>query len=304
MGKMKISCCWLYAISKYGYPPSIDDTKKALREMKELGFKYVELEGVKNEGMKMIFDHKEELKGICDALGLKVINFCPILPDIASMDAEKRKMAFEAFHLGVKTALYFGAETVQTDSFVPPLKFKGEVPYKDALKYGRSFEVEIDPEYDWEKHWEIIVDSYRRCTEIAADAGLEFCLEPRVGELISNTDAFLRLSDAIDNSNFGIVLDTAHQHAQKEILPFSVEKLGNKIFYLHVADNDGRINEHFACGRGNIDFEGIFTALKKHDFKGYVAIDVGNVDDIDKQYLESVKYLESLLKKLDIDYEI
>lgn len=40
---MKISCCWPYASSKYGYPPSLEDTKKALREMKDLGFTYVEL---------------------------------------------------------------------------------------------------------------------------------------------------------------------------------------------------------------------------------------------------------------------
>lgn len=40
---MKISCCWLYASSKCGYPPSLEDTKKALREMKDLGFTYVEL---------------------------------------------------------------------------------------------------------------------------------------------------------------------------------------------------------------------------------------------------------------------
>lgn len=304
MGKMKISCCWLYAISKYGYPPSLENTKKVLKEMKSIGFKYVELEGVRNDGMKMIYQHREELKDLCNNLGLKIINFCPILPDIASMDSSKREKAFEAYHMGVETARYFEAVTVQTDSFVPPLKFLGETPYKDALKYGRSFQVEIDPDYNWNDHWNIIVDSYKKCTEIAAEDGLKFCLEPRVGELISNTDAFLRLSDAIGNSNFGMVLDTAHQHAQKEILPFSVEKTGDKIFYLHVADNDGKINEHLACGRGNIDFPGIFTALKKHDFSGYVAIDVGNVDNIDEQYLESVKYLSNLFEQLQIDYEI
>jgi len=69
MGKMKISCCWLYAISKYGYPPSLEDTKKVLGEMKDLGFKYVELEGVRNEGMKMIYDNREELLSLCSSLG-------------------------------------------------------------------------------------------------------------------------------------------------------------------------------------------------------------------------------------------
>ncbi len=304
MSKMKISCCWLYAISKYGYPPSLEDTKKVIKEIGELGFKYFELEGVGNQGMKMVYDHRQEIKEVCLENQVEVINFCPILPDIASVDEKKRAEAFKAFELGLEVANFFDAETVQTDSFLPPLKFRGETPYKDALKYGKQFEIEVDNNYDYNEHWEIIVDSYRKCAELAAEAGLKFCLEPRVGELVSNTDAYLRLADYVNNSNFGMVLDTAHQHAQKEILPFSVDKVGKQIFYLHVADNDGKTNEHLACGRGNIYFKGIFQALKKHDFDGYVAIDVGNVDNIDEQYLESVSYLKDIFKELEIDYDI
>ncbi len=42
---MKISCCWLYAISKYGYPVPVRDIPAALVQMADLGFRYVELEG-------------------------------------------------------------------------------------------------------------------------------------------------------------------------------------------------------------------------------------------------------------------
>lgn len=52
-------------------------------------------------------------------------------------------------------------------------------------------------------------------------------------------------------------------YAQKEILPLSIEKLGTRIYYLYVSDNDGRVNEHLGLGKGTIDWEGIFTALKK-----------------------------------------
>jgi glycerophosphoryl diester phosphodiesterase len=38
----------LYAISKYGYPPSIENTYRAVKEMKKLGFEYIELEGVRD----------------------------------------------------------------------------------------------------------------------------------------------------------------------------------------------------------------------------------------------------------------
>ena len=36
-----------------------------------------------------------------------------------------------------------------------------------------------------------------------------------------------------------------------------------------------KTNEHLALGRGTVDWEGVFLALKKHGFDGYVAVDVG-----------------------------
>jgi len=297
---MKISCCWLYAISKYGYPPSIEDSMKALREMAGLGFEYVELEGVGEENMLAVWENRERFAGLCDEIGAKIINFCPILPQVYSADEDERKRGLELFDLGIELAKYFGAGTVQLDSFTPPLEFVGEVPYKEALKYGRQFRVKIDPSFDYVKYWEILVSMTKECAQRAAKAGLWLTMEPRVGENISNTDALLRLMDHVDEPNFGAVLDTAHLHAQKEILPLSVEKLGSRIRYLHVADNDGRDNLHLALGEGTVDFEGIFAALKKHGFDGYVAVDVGHVPNLDEAYRKSVAYLKDLAVKLGV----
>jgi sugar phosphate isomerase/epimerase len=110
----------------------------------------------------------------------------------------------------------------------------------------------------------------------------------------------LRLMDAVQDENFQAVLDTGHLNAQKEIMPLSVEKLGRRIGYLHVSDNDGRDNKHLALGEGTIDWEAVFLALKKHRFNKYVAVDIGNVPNIDKAYKDSKKFLEALAKKLTI----
>lgn len=297
---MKISCCWLYAISKYGYPPNMENIFRALKEMADIGFEYVELEGVREENLKEVYNNREKIKDYCRNLGVKIINFCPIIPDIVSLDEKERKKAKDLYMLGIELAQYFDCETIQTDSYTPPLEFIGEAPYKESISYGKQYKVKIDPQFDWNRLWDVLVDSFRFASETAKSAGLKFCLEPRVGEIISNTDALLRLMDHVQSDNFGAVLDTGHQNAQKEILPLSVEKLGNKIFYLHVSDNDGKINEHLPLGKGNIDWEGIFLALKKHNYQGYVAIDIGNVPDIEKAYIDSKKFLEDLAQKLDI----
>lgn len=52
---VKINCCWLYAINKYGYPPSLPDTHRVLGEMATLGFDAVELEGVREENLRAVW---------------------------------------------------------------------------------------------------------------------------------------------------------------------------------------------------------------------------------------------------------
>jgi len=301
---MKLDLCWLYAISKYGYPPSMKDTFKVIEEASKLGFHYMEMEGVRENNIKEVYQNRKEIKAACELHGINIVDFCPILPELVSLNSDVRKRGFELYEIGLETAVYLGAELVQIDSFTPPLKFRGGQPYQEDIDFGLDFKVEIETDFDWNEQWEVIVESFNKAAELAKEAGLKLCVEPRVGEMISNTDSALRLLDHVKSNNLGIVLDTAHLHAQKEILPLSVEKLKNKIFYLHVSDNDGKTNEHRALGKGNIDWEGIFLALKKHGFDGYVGIDVGRIPNLEEEILRSKEYLMELCERLGIDLEV
>lgn len=302
---MKISCCWLYAISKYGYPVPVEDIPAALNEMADLGFRYVELEGAsEGDNLREVYAKRQDLKALCERRGLEVVNFCPVIPDLVSLDDAKRQKAYEDFDIAIELAKFFGCATIQIDSYTPALKFVGDQPYKEMLDYGLQFRVAIDPEFEWDKQWQVLVDTFKHCAEAADAADLPFCLEPRVGEIISNTDALLRLMEHVDDPNFGAVLDTAHQHAQKEILPLSVEKLGSRIMYLHVADNDSKVNDHKALGEGTVDWEGVFGALAKHGFEGFVAIDIGRLPDMDDAMRRSIAFLKDLLDRMGIAYEI
>jgi len=302
---MRISCCWLYAISKYGYPVPVADIPAALEEMADLGFHYVELEGASDgDNLLQLREQRWAIKALCEKRDLRVVNFCPVIPELVSLDEAERRRGYELFEVAVDLATFFECATIQIDSYTPALKFVGEQPYKEMLDYGLELRVEVDPGYDWSEQWRVLVSTFKHCAQVARSARLPFCLEPRVGEMISNTDALLRLMDHVGDDNFGAVLDTAHQHAQKEILPLSVEKLGSRIMYLHVADNDGKTNEHRALGEGNIDWEGVFTALAKHHFAGYVAIDIGRLPDMDDAMRRSIAFLKELLPRLDIVYQI
>ncbi|MEM3678464.1 MAG: sugar phosphate isomerase/epimerase [Candidatus Bathyarchaeia archaeon] len=297
---VRVSCCWLYAISKYGYPPNLNNMFKALEEISEMGFRYSEIEALGYENLREILESKRSLKEHIESLNLKIINVCPIFHDIISPDEASRKRALKAFSETCELAVYLNSQMVQTDTFIPPLRFISDVPYKDAINFGKIFKVDVDLAFDWRSFWRLLVNSMRKCNWIAEEHGLRFCLEPRVGESVSNTDAMLRLAEAIDSENFGVVLDTGHLHAQKEILPLSVEKLGRLIVYVHASDNDGRDNYHLGIGKGTIDWLGVLKALKKHGFNGYIGLDIGHVPNIEKEYVESKSKLEQLIEEVGL----
>src|SRR5207245_8031765 len=122
-----------------------------------------------------------------------------------------------------------GSRMVQVNRYVESVACTTQTPYGEALECSRQFDVRIPECFSWERTWATLVEATRSCAAIARDAGLRLCLEPRVGELVSNTDALLRLFNQVDDPTFGAVLDTGHLHAQKEILPLSVEKLGRRV---------------------------------------------------------------------------
>jgi len=164
---MKISCCWLFAISKYGYPPSLPNAHRALEEMEALGFKNVELEGVGEENLRAVCDARQELKKRCEDLGLAIVNFCPVLPDLVHPEKTQRVQALDLFKLGVETASYFRCETIQTVSATPPLTFVGAAPYKDAVTYGQRYQVKVDPAFRWDDLWGWLTDSMGACADEA-----------------------------------------------------------------------------------------------------------------------------------------
>lgn len=297
---LKICLAWLYAITKYGYPPSLEDIYKSFEDTKRLGFNYIELEAYKIGNLIELEEHKEEILEKADALGLKIINFAGIFPEILSTDPGIREKGLKAMERSAKLAVYLGAETIQTNTFTPPLKFIGKRPYSETIAYGEKYRVEVDLSFSWNKFWEMFVGVMRAIAKIAADYGLKYVIEPRIGETISNSDAMLKLIEDVNMDNFGAVLDTGHLHAAKELIPLSIEKLGEKIWYLHVSDNDGRDNWHWAPGKGNIDWDGVFKGLKKFGFNGPIAIDVGGkdiLDRLDDEVMEAKSFIEKMVEK-------
>jgi len=302
--KLKFSCAWLYAISKYNkYAENfkLEDVLISLKQIKKLGFDTTELEVMRRINFEEMYENRKIILENLDKLNLKVNNLCAVFPELMTKEWENN---IDLFEKSADLAAYFGCDTIQVDSHMPPLKYISERPYDETIKYDAEIKIKVEDgpdSFNWNSHWNNIVSSIKKCDYIAQERALRLCLEPRVHESIANTDAMLRLFDWVNSDNFGAVLDCGHLHAQKESIPLSVEKLGKKIFFVHASDNDGRVNLHLGVGRGNIDWEGTLKALKKHKFTGFIAIDIGMLPsqyDLDQEILNSIEHLKNIASKI------
>jgi sugar phosphate isomerase/epimerase len=290
----------MYAIGKYGFPPKINNMIKAIKEMAEMGFRYIELEGLGYENIKSVYENREILKKECLQNNVEVVNFAPIISQVLSIDPNEFNEAIKYFEMGVKIASYLGSEKVWIDSYMPPMIIKEGKSYTENLNFGKQIYAKLLPNFSWKEFWKEYTKNIKKCNQICKDYGIKLLIEPRVGEVLSNSDALLRVFDVIDDENLGAILDIAHQHAQKEILPIAISKLNKKIKYVHIADNDGRDNYHYVIGDGNVDWDEIFIALKSIGYNGYYAIDLEKLPNLSYAFIKSKRLLEEYAQKYDL----
>ncbi len=294
---MLLTACYLYTIDTYGYRPSIEEGLQAIDDLRELGFKHIELEGVGEEHIRAMHREKEHFKAALDARGMRCVNFCPVHRDLVSMDQAVREKAYPVFKLGAECAAFFGARTVHVATYLPPIEFVGAQPYVGKIKFQEQYQVRLPDAFSWAKQWAVLVESVSTCADIAREYNLDLIIEPRVGEMICTTDSLLRLMDHCNRPNLKANLDCAHLNAQKESLPLSARKLEGKIAGLHLADNDGTDNRHLFPGDGNIDFEGLFKELVRQGYDGPVGIDLGSLPQLGKRYAECAVWLREFAKQ-------
>jgi len=77
-------------------------------------------------------------------------------------------------------------------------------------------------------------------------------------------DIMIETIDTISDRRISACLDVGHAHCNSTtpILNW-IEKLGNRIGYVHIHDNDGTSDQHLAIGEGNIPFKDICNALNE-----------------------------------------
>ena len=110
----------------------------------------------------------------------------------------------------------------------------------------------------------------RRLLPTAEKHGVCVCIEnmPMTKIGFSRVERMMELVHEIDHPLFGMCLDTGHVAVFGEQPADAVRLIGDKLFALHVHDNDGTADQHRLPGTGIVDFDSFRAALHEAGFDG------------------------------------
>lgn len=277
MSKRSSIGSWAYTIGPYAEHPIDFDT--VVTRLKELGFSGVELGAFPphpnpgnpngpDEGWGGAMPEKSqraELKAQMQERGMGLSGIAANLWGEKLINTDDTAKYISEFKRNCEFAQDLGIGSVRVDTVQPPTILR-EIDYATAMKR--------------------VVETWKTCCAIAADHGLQVTWEFEPGFAFNKPSDVLRIHDAVDQHNFGILYDTCHgqmvgvvgarQDGQKETFPNQVEfirSLEGRINHIHLIDSDNTCHKdaqgndetsaHPPFGLGVLNFDEIMPALLK-----------------------------------------
>lgn len=135
------------------------------------------------------------------------------------------------------------------------------------------------------------METWRMVSERASQSGYRIAIENVFDE---DPEAIALLLDSIGHPDFGFCFDTGHFNLFSTVpMERWFERLGSRLVEVHLHDNIGDADSHWAVGRGNIDFEKFFGLIAAGTRLPVFTIEAHNENDIE----ESKKQVRALMHK-------
>ena len=112
------------------------------------------------------------------------------------------------------------------------------------------------------------VISMQQVMKVAEKEGVTVCCEAvnRFESPLINTAAeAIRYADLVDSKNIGIHLDTYHMNIEENHIGDAIRLVGKRLRHFHTGENNRNVP-----GRGHLNWDEIFKALKDIDYKNKI----------------------------------
>ncbi len=149
---------------------------------------------------------------------------------------------------------------------------------------------------DWHRDFELrLAQKLHAYLSLVAPAGLALAIEILPFSAIGHYDHFLRLAESVGSSRFGLLVDTGHAWAMREVMEVLPFKLAGRILGLHLKDNNSDLNQPLAPGKGTIPWAAFLHNLQEAGYAGSLDIEIGCAPDrVRAEYSDGLNFLRSL----------
>lgn len=261
-----------------------------------------------------------EIKKMLDDLHLEVSQFAVfqnITEGLASIVPAERQKAIDYFRHGCDICAGLGGhimnfvspwpwEITSPNDYLPEyyyINVPGVDPRLRALNtFQTKMKYSFPKPFDWQKYWDNHVDAITRVADIANEYGFILAIENHANTMTPHTDSLLRLFDEVNRDNLGANLDTVWAYLQREYLPWSVHKYGNKLFNVHMRDGDGLAAYNLPVGFGNIDWEEFIRALYAINYDGFLSLEWSHDSRAEENAANVLAYLRNLISEVGKEF--
>lgn len=210
-------------------------------------------------------DRRKRIQALVKRLGLQVgVHSVANGVNVAGTNRGIRKESLRQIREAIEFAYDVGAELVT----VHP-------GWKDLFGYRYPDEA-----------YALAIEGHCELAEVASNYGirigienmppfwLSFCVDPKGAQA---------MIQAVNRENFGLTFDVGHANLLgAEALEGFITTLNDKIFLIHIHDNDGKRDQHQAIGEGTVDFHKLFGLLTQNGINVPLSIESRNLDDLAK----------------------
>lgn len=120
------------------------------------------------------------------------------------------------------------------------------------------------------------LQSMRQLADHAAGEGVRLCIEPTPGRALPDDAATLEFVREVGHENLYVLLDFGHCLITGEDPSASVRNAGDRLGYVHVDDNGGLADDHYALFDGVLKssvIDGFLDTLAGSDYDGGVGLE-------------------------------
>lgn len=246
----------------------------ALAQAAEAGFDTVDLSlhpltdeaqtFIQTASHQQVFDHYAALREYARGLGLTFSQIhAPLRPAYYADQTEYNEAYYQSQERSIVACAALGTEYAVFHMLQPPLERYSEKYQREGEALNIEFFGRMMPLLE-KYNVKVCIENLFGITTLPTD-DYDYSLNSRTQDVLHIIDSYNAL---FGPDRFVACVDTGHAFLMGQDPAGMIRTLGSRVRALHVADNNGRQDQHNAPGQGKIDWNDVMSALKEIDYRG------------------------------------